>query len=242
MGKASSNKKVLRAASTGGGRTSRGATPWGWYSVIVLAVILGTVGVVFSREQTQDRLSVAGGDRPKVSDHWHAALGVYICDRFVPNIPDSHTDPVGIHTHGDGVIHIHPFTRAASGRNARMKVYARTVGMTLDTLKLRVPGDKKTYKDGSTKCGDKVGHIQWFVNNRPEAGNPADHHFDVDNELIVVAFAARGADVPKIPPSASELSRLSDVAPTATTPPPSIPAESPTTSAPTATTATTARP
>ena len=55
MGKASSNKKVLRAASTGGGRTSRGSTPWGWYSVVAVAVVLGTVGIVFSRQQTQDR-------------------------------------------------------------------------------------------------------------------------------------------------------------------------------------------
>ena len=236
MGKASSNKKVLRAASTGGGRTSRGSTPWGWYSVIAVAVILGTVGIVFSRQQTQDRFSASGGDRPKVSDHWHAALGVYICDRFLPNVPDSHTDPVGIHTHGDGVIHIHPFTRAASGRNAQMKVFARTVGMTLDTLTLRFPGDKKTYKDGSTKCGDKVGHIEWFVDTRQQAGNPADYHFAQDRQLIVIAFVAKGTDVPKVPPSASELLRLSDVTPTPTPLAPTTPP-----SAPPASTSTTAR-
>src|SRR5438874_1552697 len=44
MGKASSTKKVTRAASTGGGRTNRGRTPWLWYLSIGLGVALGMAG------------------------------------------------------------------------------------------------------------------------------------------------------------------------------------------------------
>ena len=53
-------------------------------------------------------------------DHWHAAYGVYLCDDFAPPITDER-DPKGIHTHGDGIIHIHPFVRSSPGKNATLE-------------------------------------------------------------------------------------------------------------------------
>ena len=50
-------------------------------------------------------------------DHWHAAYGMYVCDHFLPPVTDAKEDVLGIHTHGEGVIHIHPFSAAASGDN-----------------------------------------------------------------------------------------------------------------------------
>src|SRR6476619_3770453 len=119
MGRASSSKKVARAASTGGGRTARGARPLLWYGAITLVVILGVAGIVSSR--AEHRASASGNTTPPVAnkDHWHAAYGVYLCDQFAPPITDTR-DPKGIHTHGDGIIHIHPFVRSSSGNNATL--------------------------------------------------------------------------------------------------------------------------
>ena len=50
MGKASSSKKVARAAGTGGGRTNRGRVPWMYYLALAAVVILGTATVGQSRE------------------------------------------------------------------------------------------------------------------------------------------------------------------------------------------------
>ena len=41
MGKASSAKKVARAARTGGGRTRRGTTSWVWPGLMALVVVIG---------------------------------------------------------------------------------------------------------------------------------------------------------------------------------------------------------
>src|SRR5687768_15606849 len=99
MGKASSAKKVARAARTGGGRTRRGTTSWVWPGLMAVVVILGTAGIVYSRDQRQP-----DNTRPLTTDHWHAAVGYYICGSFVPNLPEG-DDPLGIHGHGDNIVH-----------------------------------------------------------------------------------------------------------------------------------------
>nr|MCU0269912.1 hypothetical protein [Acidimicrobiales bacterium] len=118
MGKASSAKKVARAARAGGG-PSRDKPKLGFPAAIVGIFVVGLLLVVFSYGQRNNR---AEAEAPSAvnSDHWHTAYGVYVCDTFQEPIPDQGTDPVGIHTHGDGVIHIHPFSEASSGDNAQL--------------------------------------------------------------------------------------------------------------------------
>src|SRR5688572_1252934 len=117
MGRASSSKKVARAASTGGGRTARASRPLGWYAAIALVVILGVSGIVFSRAERREELAAGADDSAPVAnqDHWHAAYGIYACDAFLAPLSDER-DPKGIHSHADGIIHIHPFVRSAAGR------------------------------------------------------------------------------------------------------------------------------
>ena len=218
MGKASTNKKVARAASTGGGRTARGAKPWGWYSSIALLAAVGVFLIVFSRNENQASNKPNSGPHPRANvDHWHAALGIYLCDAFAPNVKDSGTDPHGIHTHGDGIIHDHPFDKTSAGNSARMKIFTDTVGMTLTDTKLRLPGDSKTYTDNKTKCGSKTGQLTWYLNGKKQSGSPADYKM-ADKDQVVIAFAPAGAEIPTRPPSAEELNHLSDVGTTPTSP------------------------
>lgn len=224
MGKASSAKKVARAATTGGGRTARGTRPYGWYTVMAFVALVGVALVVLSRNE---RLSA--GDTTKAAkprppspsrnfpgDHWHAAYGVFLCDRFAPPI-QTDRDPLGIHTHNDGIVHIHPFTRAASGRKATLGVFARTVGMTLSEDSVKLPGGK-TYADGD-KCGNKEGRLRVLVNGQERSGDPKDIRL-ADGDMLVIAFAPEGTEVPESPPSAPNLNNLTDVpgSPAATTP------------------------
>jgi hypothetical protein len=206
MGRASSSKKVARAASTGGGRTARGSRPLGWYAAIALVVVLGVAGIVSSRAERRDELAAGtDGTAPLVNaDHWHAAYGIYICGDFVPGITDE-TDPKGIHTHGDGIIHIHPFVRSAAGRNATLEVFADAVKMMLTDDELQLPGGK-SYKSGKTKCGDTTGIVQVKVNDKVITQEVAKIKPN-DQDLITIAFAPKGADLPE-PPSAGDLARL----------------------------------
>lgn len=228
MGKASSGKKVARAASTGGGRTARGKTPWGWYSAISLVVIAGLALVVMSKDQMDERIGASSQERPTTQDHWHAAYGFYFCDQFSPPLADNGRDPLGIHTHGDGIIHVHPFTRAAAGTNATMAVFERTMGITLDDDKIEV-GDQE-FTEGKDKCGDKDAEVRVLVDGEPFEGDPSDIRF-TDRQAIVIAFAPPDAELPEQPPSFGGLNNLSDV-PGGGAPPSGVPNEATTSSTP----------
>jgi hypothetical protein len=207
MGKASSGKKVARAAMTGGGRTARGKTPWGWYSAMAVVAILGTIVLIVSRSDTQERLAARGGEHPTTKEHWHTAYGFYYCDQFGPALADNERDPKGVHTHGDGVIHVHPFSQAASGKRAVTGVFFETMGITITSTRMDIADQKFSNGD---KCGDKEGIVRVLVNGEEYKGDPAAIHFE-DRQQIVFAFAPKDAEIPKTPPSAGELNSLSDV-------------------------------
>ncbi len=232
MGKASSNKKVARVARTGGGRTAKGSsTSWFWPVFIGLVVVLGTAGIVYSKDQRQpDTSRPRPAEDGKPQDHWHAAVGFYVCDRFLPNITDQ-TDPSGIHTHGDGVVHIHPFSEVAAGRRATLGVFFTAVKAKVNSSEITIPG-QESEKSGK-KCGDQPAVIQTKVwpNKNPDSqgtifnGNPADLRLK-DGELVTVALVPEGADIPR-PDSTPSLDTLTDVEqPAPATPSDSVPVDS----------------
>ena len=234
MGKASSAKKVARAARTGGGRTRRGTTSWVWPGLMAAVVILGTAGIVYSRDQRQPdntRPFAAAAGRP--ADHWHSAIGYYICGTFVPNLPEG-DDPLGIHGHGDNVVHIHPFGNSSAGKRASLEVYFDTVSADISDDKIELPG-QDTKRNGD-RCEDGPGTIRtkvWDKRNPDDPGRIIEGDPSAirpqDNQLITIAFAPEGANIPK-PPSAPTLDNLSDV-----TPPPTAGTSTTTTVAPSTT-------
>ena len=87
-----------------------------------------------------------GDTGPGVGDHWHAPYEIYIGGQLQPPIPEVLT-PQGIHTHGDGVIHIHPRVPASEG-NARIGNFFGDTGGKLTVTELRIPGAAETYRAG----------------------------------------------------------------------------------------------
>ncbi len=243
MGKASSTKKVARAARTGGGRTRRGSSSLGWPIAMALVVVLGTAGIVYSRDQRQPDTSAPVAQGPgRAGDHWHAALGFDICGNFAPHFPDPGVDPLGIHTHGDGVVHIHPFASRSSGQNARLGLFFDTIeGLKVSSDEIDLPGQDA--KRNGMECDGRPAEVRtkiWPSRSPTEEGeiyngDPSDIRLR-DNQLITIAFLPADAEIRK-PPSEPALDNLSDVGPQTTLPP----AESTTTTAaadPSATTST----
>ena len=232
MGRASSSKKVARAASTGGGRTARGSRPLGWYAAIVVVTLLGIAGIVFSRAEYRQEIAAGTDGTPPIAnqDHWHAAYGIYACDEFLPPLTDER-DPKGIHSHADGIIHIHPFVRSAAGRNATLEVFADAIGLELEDDRIEVPGGR-TYESGDD-CDGKDAIVQVKVNDKVVTEEIAKIKLN-DGDLVTIALAPKGAELPE-PPSSGDLSRLDpstdEVIPEGeTTPPP--PADENTTTVP----------
>jgi hypothetical protein len=195
MGKASSSKKVSRVARTGGGRTARGRGSWLWPSVLTVTVVLGTAGIVVSRAQNQ-----ADDSPPHMGDHWHAAYGFDICGQFQGDLPQPES-LIGIHTHGDGVIHVEPQNAFDTGNGA---TFGRWVsgqpGLKVSATSIQLPG-LKALKNGD-KCGDKPAFVQTLVDGKRYTGDPKDIRIE-QGQTITVAFVPRGTKLTP-PPQAKE--------------------------------------
>ncbi len=243
MGKASSSKKVARAAGIGGGRASRGRRPWGYYAMVAVIVILGLLGTWVSRNHRLAQINNRGNSAPTVGTTWYEGYGVYECGTWAKAI--SHAkDPQGITTgNGDGIIHIHPTVKAAAGKNATLGKFAGAVGMKLNAAELQVPGGK-LYTDGAT-CEGKPGHV--YVKQFDYVGDnvgtletvtPTDVPLS-DGALVTIAFVP-ASDKGKIPPPPAyvqtNLTKLSASTSPTTTTPTTVKPTTPTTVKPTSST------
>ncbi len=221
MGKASSNKKVARAARAGGRRKVRGQRGLVFPIAIVLVAVLGLALIFYARNENQ-----ASAATPPIAnqDHWHTAYGVYICDKFLDpfNNRNPDDDPLGIHSHGDGVIHIHPFSSTTSGKNATLGKYLDWQGVKLSNDELVLPDNAGTYKSGDTACPDgKKGTLKVAVwqNVQTTTDSPKifvtdfdNIHFDADGMGITIAFIPDDVDIATLkPPTASKLAELGGV-------------------------------
>ena len=83
--------------------------PWVPVAVIIVAVF-GILGLLF--------ITRSATGAPHIGqDHWHASYTYYKCGTKMPNAP---TWESGVHTHGDGIMHIHPFQAFEEGSGSRM--------------------------------------------------------------------------------------------------------------------------
>jgi len=194
----------------------------GFPLIVALVILLGTSLVIYARSSRSDAVSpklsvgVAGGGG---GDHWHAALGIYNCDHFEtdPIIRGAEwPDPSGIHSHDDGVIHIHPFVSSATGTRARMKVFFETMGLkfTDDELELTNGNTLKS----NTDCNGKNAtlRIARFNVDNPDAPIEIITHdlpnvrFLADREAFTIALVPDDVDIP-IPPTAANLDALAGI-------------------------------
>jgi hypothetical protein len=215
-------------------------------SVVVIAGVLGVVALVAGVRSLgrSARQGVQTVQPPAPGDHWHVAYGVNVCGSWQPPLTDRGEDQYGIHTHGDGVIHVHPFTSEAAGTSATFGVFANQVGMVLADDSVRLP-DGTSRADGDDCDGQPASWrlVEWDVDD-PRAtpverfGGFAAATYGGDRHAMTLAFLPDGAEVPK-PPTIPALDQLTD-APTPTTTGPRR--DSPTTTSPTTTSPTTTSP
>lgn len=213
MGRSSSAKKVARAARAGGA-TSKGKKRNLLFPVSIAVIVLAGVSLVF---YATDVNKASAQEFPKVGDHIHAAYGIYVCDAFLDPLPDGAADTLGIHTHGDGIVHIHPFGSAAAGRNATMAVWGKTDGITFTGKGFTVDG--ATYDNGFD-CNGQPATVKLYVWNAddtsaaPQIVDTADignFRFKKDRLAVTLAVVPEGTEVPP-PTSIPTLDNLSDVA------------------------------
>lgn len=249
MAPSSSAKKVAKLASRGKGKKVRFQGGSVFPIAVAIVVILGLLAIFYGRQSRP----ADGSGAPYVNDgsnansHWHAAFGIYVCDQFEPKLQgtkeetgtDANGDSVllnekfkilGIHSHGDGIIHYHPYSTKSSGNRAKLGVFLDVYDLKLTDSQLVMPadqgGDKWSTKD--TKCDGKDTQLRvrvWDHYDKPSEYHDVITDFNNiriknDGMVFVVAFTPKGADIP-MPDWAAQLPTLGasdtgNVAPTTT--------------------------
>lgn len=208
MGKASSAKKVARVARNSGG-PRRDRVKLGFPGIVIIVMILGS-SLVFWSWDSRDPDAAS----PAIGDHWHSAYGIYICDSFEPALADVGPDQTGIHTHNDQLIHIHPFSTAASGSRADWGAFAEAVGLELDGSSFTLP-DGRSFEDGYECDGEEAEVVmhEWPAGAGPDdeatvhTGGFDSIRFAEEGELYTLAVVPEGTEVPQ-PPSAADLAQV----------------------------------
>lgn len=211
MGKASSTKKVAKVAKSGKGTKVRSTQGQVFYVSIAIVIALGLALIVFARQSGQENRVASP---PTLTDHWHAAYGFYTCDSFQPPIANTN-DPLGIHTHGDGLIHIHPASSQATGANAKLGVFLKAAGVKLSDSELVLPEDQGTFKEGQD-CNGQPANLRVAVwDDVTVGGSPRIYTTDFNNIRFTgpnmgftIAFVPDSVDLSTLKPPADRIELL----------------------------------
>jgi hypothetical protein len=227
MSPSSSANKVARVASRSGG-SGRPAGPkpssqrtWLFPVAIVAIIVAGVAIVVFARAEntgstnntTKPRAQLTQG---QPADHWHAAFGINVCGKELPALPQFESAQ-GIHTHGDGLIHIHPFEVRAAGKGATIGRFLKGAGVELNNTSFHITGQKEKYEAGVTTCSGKPTELvlaNWKRGITAESTPPTQvlhgdfgkERFTGDLAAYTLALVPKGTPDKAIPPPSASAS------------------------------------
>ena len=237
MAPSSSAKKVAKLASRGKGKKIRFQGGSVFPIAVALVVVLGLLAIIYGRQSRP-----AGGvGAPYVGDatttvdtHWHIAYGMYVCDTFQPKLTGTKEETgldssgqsvllnekfklLGIHSHGDGIIHYHPYSTKASGNRAKLGVFLDVYNVKLTDTDLILPADQggDKWSTKTTKCDGKATELRvrvWPHYDKKDVFHDVVTDFNNirvtnDGMVMVIAITAKGADIP-MPDWAAQLPTL----------------------------------
>lgn len=227
----SSTKKAAKLAQKGQGQKIRFQGGTVFPLAIAATLILGLALIVYARQT----LPAADSSEPTINQHWHAAYGFYLCDTWYQlqgNLEERDSQgqftnvkflQSGIHSHDDGVMHWHPYTSKAVGRNAVLGVFLDTYGVELTNDSIKFPannvlGSTDEYIAGETKCNGEDAEVAvkvWKSFTDTDGGtryiaNMDKIHIDNDGMVFAIYFTPRDADQ-TMPPWAKDLPQLGAV-------------------------------
>jgi hypothetical protein len=135
-------------------------------------------------------------------DFWTAALGADVCGAWLANAPASGVD-TGVHSHGDGLVYIHPFTAAEAGDHATLGLFLERGKWkaTQDTLNL---WDGTEHRNGDACPSGGPASVRWWVDGVEHHGDPSTFT-PANGQVIVLSFNPAGV-VPGTAPQQAALS------------------------------------
>jgi hypothetical protein len=119
---------------------------------------------------------------PGIEDHWHARYSIVMCGQVQPVLPFT---PGNVHTHGDGLIHIHPEVRSEAGNNANLRRFFSSAGVTFSANAIEFP-DSRALRNGD-RCPDgTTGRLRLLVNGN--GSQEFERYVPRNGDVIVIQF------------------------------------------------------
>jgi len=232
----SSASKVAKLAQKGKGKKVRFQGGTVFPAVIVGVLVLLLPLIVYARQSRPG----PGEGAPTINQHWHAAFGTYVCDEngllelppvaglleeqdTLGNLVSQRFQRTGVHSHDDGVMHWHPSTGAATGTNAKLKVFLDNYEIKLSNDKVTLPASQggQVFEEDKTTCKvdgtDKNASLKlwvWDNYSNVDTADPAvyttnmgDVRLTTDGMVFVLAFVPDDVD-PVAPEYAARLPDL----------------------------------
>jgi len=144
-----------------------------WWDLFRFMVVVGVALLAY--------LTSSRPRQPGPGVHWHARFSVEICGQSV-RFPYS---PGNVHTHGDGVIHVHPETEEEA-REATLRTFFRSVGVSIGSGEIGLP-DGRRFRDGDP-CDGRPGKLVTMINGRRVDVDRFLGHYPQDGDRIQVVF------------------------------------------------------
>lgn len=177
-----------------------------------LILLAGVVAIGYFAVNRETNIGVeprAGG-----LDHWHAPYLLHNCGQDLPIALEFPSD-AGLHTHGDGLLHIHP-TQLGAGKNATLGTYFESGnGKLTDEEYTPMDSDFSEPMVEGVDCNGEPAILQvavWADASDLEAEptivteNLADIRFEKRGQAFTIALLPEGAEIP--PPPADRVARL----------------------------------
>jgi hypothetical protein len=210
-----SNRSAMRAKYRKPKRRRSGSTAWN--VAIAAVVIVGVVAVVLTRSGGDSTAAgpprAANPSTGEPGDHWHTYLDVNICGESLTPVPEFEP-PVGsppgslnagIHSHGDGLVHTHPFRQSEEGDNATLGKFADYADFSFSTDSIDAwtgpasAPDTTEWANGDTctfgEYKGQKGRVVWAVDGTRRTGDPSDYKLR-DGATVSVGFLPAGVDLP----------------------------------------------
>lgn len=143
-------------------------------------------------------------------DHWHMVYGVYLCDRYLAPLQGDE-DRAGIHSHGDGIVHVEPTGPTSAGWNATFARFEEAHGLEITLSSLRwTDGTVPVQAEVRNGCGGKPAEVVTFLDGLRAHGTPGDFRLR-DLRVMVPALVPKGTTYAEIgpPPSMRNLAAVS---------------------------------
>ncbi len=183
-------------------------------------MLIGAVSVGYVATQRESNVGI----RPiQGVDHWHAAYSIYNCGQFAPVIQDAEHG-AGVHSHQDGIVHVHPSSPQGSGTNATIGVFFEAASAELgdDTFNFGATDGNPTTLSEEAGCNGEPATLQvafWDNALAAQQGDPPDRivtedlanvRFMGDIGAFTVALVPEGTEIPP-PETIDNLATLSDI-------------------------------